>query len=93
MINVIIIQSIFAVIYLLIKKAVVCFYKENHENWDAIKDSYYWFEFTYFFTAAVLTPKHTLNEGVITLMSVIAIKVVFDRLTFIDKWMCEMFKK
>lgn len=91
--NVIIIQSLFAIFFLLIKKAVVCFYLENKDKWDVIKDNYYWFEYVYFFSAAIATPKHNWNEGIITLGSVILIKIAFDKMIFIDKWMCKKFQK
>jgi len=93
MISVIFIQSLLAVIFLLIKRALLCFYKDNPESFDQIKNSYYWFEYVYFFTATIVTPKHTWNEGILTLFSVILIKVIIDRIKGIDVFFCRVFKK
>lgn len=93
MINVIFIQSIFAILYLLMKKAVLSFYKYDSESWERMKCPYYWLEYVFIFTATILTPKHTANEGIITLASVIMIKVFMDNLTVIDKMFDSFFHK
>jgi len=90
---VIIIQSIFAIIYLLMKRAVVSFYKFEQSKWDEIKASYYWLEYAFIFTATIVTPKHTYNEGIITLIAVLVIKFYFDKMTFIDEWLDRKFHR
>ena len=82
--NVIIVQSFFAIIWILLKKVVYCLWGEDYKAFNYIKEYYYWTEYILLFTATVLTPKHTTDEGILTLIVVIIIKFILDRLTFID---------
>ena len=90
---VIIIQSVFAILYLLLKRAVLSFYKNHQAQWQEIQPSYYWVEYTYFFTATVVTPKHSYNEGIITLVVVLLIKLIMDKILWIDEWFDKLFNK
>lgn len=93
MTNVIIVQSCFAVAWLLTKKVVYKIWGNDKEAFEHIKEWYYWFEYILLFTATVLTPKHTLNEGIATIFVVVAIKIIMDRFHVFDKAINKYFDK
>lgn len=91
--NVILIQSLFALIYLIVKRGLLVFYKYEKAAFDKIKNEYYWLEYLFIFTATIVTPQHTYNEGLITLFSVIVIKIIIDNVKEIDHIFERMFHK
>lgn len=84
--SIILIEGIFAVIYLFMKKAAICIWERDKERFIFMRYWYHWFEFIYVFIAAVLAPKHTINEGIVTLTVVIIIKIIFDKTKIFDRY-------
>jgi len=86
-------EIIFAIVYLLCKKAAFAAWDTERQMFRFVKQWYYWFEFILFMMASVLTPDHTIDEGIIAMCVVIFVKLIMDSMTFIDDWLCSFLRK
>lgn len=84
--NIILIEGIFAVIYLFMKKAAIYIWDHDKDRFIFIRYWYHWFEYIYVFIAAVLAPKHSVNDGIVTLTVAILIKIIFDKTKIFDRY-------
>lgn len=86
MYNIVLLEALFAFIYLLMKKFAMFVWDHDKSKFYLIRNWYHWFEYTYVFTCAVLAPQHTANQGLMTLIIVILVKVIFERSKFLDSY-------
>lgn len=89
--GIIAIMGFFAILYLIMKKFAIYTWDHDKGKFMFIRYWYHWFEFIYIFIAAVIAPKHTVNEGIITLSVVIVIKIIFDKFKILDAYFDKRF--
>lgn len=85
--NIIFIESLFAVLYLVMKKFAVYLWDHDKGRFIYIRMWYYWYEYIYVFIAAVLAPKHSVNESIVTITTVIIIKLIFDKTKMMENYL------
>lgn len=75
---------IFILIWLVSNRIAKILCDRYKEGFIYIQKWYYWFQFILFGIAILLTPKYSVNEALFFLIIYISLKVVVDRLKFID---------
>lgn len=90
--NIILIEGLIAVLYLLMKKCAIAIWDTDKNKFLFIRHWYHWFEYMFVFVASVLTPMHSVNESIITICVVVIIKIIFDRTKFLDAVLHERFR-
>lgn len=86
------ILPVFCIIYLLVKRGVYLLYYSDWRHFSFIKDYYYWFEYSIILTAAVITPDHTYNEGIVAVCCCFILKIIIDHIKTIDPFVLRIFK-
>jgi len=86
-------EIIFAVVFLLSKKVALAIWDTDKPMFRFVRGWYYWFEYMLFMMASVLTPNHTINEGIIAMSVVILVKIALDSMIFIDAYLCKILRR
>jgi len=91
--SIIAIMGFFAILFLILKKFALYTWEHEKGKFLFIRVWFHWLEYIYIFIAAVIAPKHTINEGIITLTVVILIKIIFDKFKILDVYFEKRFGK
>lgn len=82
--NIILIELLFALVYLIMKRFAMRIWDKDKYQFLYIRFWYHWFEYIYIFIAAVLAPKHTIQQGMLTLGAVVILKIIVDKTKVLD---------
>ena len=89
--SIIFIESIFAVIYLVVRKFAIYLWDHDKGRLLYIRVWFHYYEYIFFFVAAVLAPKHTVNESMMTIVVVVIIKIIFDKTRLVERYLEKRF--
>jgi len=91
--NIYLVSALFTVFFILLKRIAYISYIEDAKGFAFAQYWYYWAEMAYVLIWVNLTPVHTYNEAIGTILLCLVIKAIASQFTFVDNMLVKWFRK